>query len=323
MIYPGKLEKGDLIKIISPSNGIIKEKKIKQLEDAKKYLVSKGYVVEEDKYVRNSIFGASSSDVDRALEFNKNMDDSSVKAMMACSGGDFLNQMLDYVKFNKIKNNVKWIQGQSDITSLLYYITTKYDIATIYNFNVKTYGDSSIPQEMLDNSISLLENKNIVQREYGYQIKEENENISWKCINEFKPIKGRLIGGCLESLKDLIGTKYDCTKKFIEKYKDDGIVWYFDIYSMSNEDILRTMWQLKHLGWFKYTKGILFGRLYEEINYTGISFENVVQYYLKDLNVPILINTDIGHTDPVMSLVNGAIVKINHNNVFEMETIFE
>lgn len=32
-----------------------------------------------------------------------------------------------------------------------------------------------------------------------------------------------------------------------EKYIEDGIIWYFDVAEMTNEDILRTMWQFKML----------------------------------------------------------------------------
>lgn len=323
MIYPNKLLNGDLIKIISPSNGIIKKNKIENLELAKEYLNSKGFKTEEDKYVRSSINGVSSDEKKRAAELNNAILNKDVKALIACSGGDFLIQILDYIKFNKIKDNIKWVQGHSDITSLLYYITTKYDIATIYSFNIKTFGDKDIPKDMLDNNISFLENNPIIQKEYGYKLGKEKTNINWECITQFKPIKGRIIGGCLDSLKDLVGTKYDNTKKFIEKYKNDGIVWYFDVAEMTNEDILRTIWQLKQIGWFKFCKGIIFGRLYEEINYTGISLKEAINYNLKDFNIPIIINADIGHTDPVITIVNGSIVEINYNNKYEVETKFE
>lgn len=323
MIYPNKLLKNDLIEIISPSNGIIKEKKIEELEFAKVFLSSKGFKIIEDAYVRSSINGVSACEEKRANELNNAINNKDIKALIACSGGDFLIEILDLIKFNDFKKNIKWIQGQSDITSLLYYITTKLDIATIYSFNVKTFGNKNVPRKMLDNNIKFLENNPIVQKEYGCRIDNEKTYMNWECITKFEPIKGRIIGGCLDSLKDLIGTKYDNTKKFVEKYKNDGIIWYFDIAEMTNEDVLRTMWQLKQLNWFENCKGIIFGRLYEEINYTGISFRDAINYYLKKFNIPIIINADIGHTDPVITIVNGSIVKISYKESFEMETLFE
>ena len=85
---------------------------------------------------------------------------------------------------------------------------------------------------------------------------------------------------------------------------------------MTNEDILRTLWQLKKAGWFKECRGILFGRLENEITYTNTSLTDAIKYNLNDLNIPILINVDIGHTNPVFTIVNGSIIKIEKKDKY-------
>lgn len=324
MIYPNKLSKNDVIEIISPSNGV-KLKKIKKYEKAIEKLEDYGFKILEDKYVRNSINGTSSNAYNRALEFNKAIVNKEAKALIACSGGDYLIQILDLINFKNIKSNIKWIQGQSDITPLLFYITTKYDIATIYSFNAKTFGEESVPELMINNNIQFITGNTPSQTEYGFRIKEDKIEEYWECIsNKNNDIKGRIIGGCLDSLKDIIGTKYDNVKRFINAYKNDGIIWYFDVAQMTNEDILRTMWQFKNAGWFNNCVGIMFGRLDNEITYTNTSLADAIKYNLDILNIPILINTDIGHTDPVFTIINGSKVKITkNNNKYMMETIFE
>lgn len=323
MIYPNKIEKNDIIEIISPSNGV-KKKKIEQYEKAIKRLESFGFNIIEDKYVRNSVNGVSADASSRSKELNNALENKNVKALIACSGGDYLVQIMDLVKFDLIKNNIKWIQGHSDITALLFYLTTKYDIATIYSFNVKIFGNDLLPYKMINNNIDILMGKLPKQEEFGYKIDDEKVELLWECITLEKSFSGRIIGGCLDSLKDIIGTKYDCVNNFINKYNKDGIIWYFDVAEMTNEDILRTMWQFKSAGWFKGCNGILFGRLNNEINYTGISLEDAIKHNLIDLNIPVLINTDIGHTDPVVTIVNGSIVKIDKvNNKYTLETFFE
>ena len=324
MIYPKKVNKNDTIEIISPSNGV-KSEKIKKLEKALKKLNSYGYKVIEDKYVRNTENGVSSSAFNRSIELNNAIKNKEIKALIACSGGDFLVQIMDLIKFDQFKKNTKWVQGQSDITPLLIYITTKLDIATIYSFNAKSFGEDNLPELMIKNNIEFLNGKTPKQIEYGYKIDSDKIEQPWECITEDREFKGRIIGGCLDSLKDIIGTKYDCVKKFIKKYKEDGIIWYFDVAEMTNEDILRTMWQFKNAGWFIGCKGILFGRIENEINYTGITLKDAINYSLFDLNIPIFINTDIGHTEPVHTLINGSIVKVikDKDNKHIMETIFE
>ncbi len=324
MIYPKKLNRNDIIEIISPSNGV-KSKKIKKIEKAVEKLNNYGYKVVEDKYVRNTEYGVSSSAFNRAVELNNAIENKEIKALIACSGGDYLVQIMDLISFNQLKKNTKWIQGQSDITPLLFYITTKLDIATIYSFNAKSFGDDNLPELMIKNNLEFLSGKMPEQIEYGYKIDDAKIEQPWECTTEDREFKGRIIGGCLDSLKDIIGTKYDYVKEFIKKYIEDGIIWYFDVAEMTNEDILRTMWQFKNAGWFIGCKGILFGRIENEINYTGIALKDAVNYNLLDLNVPIFINTDIGHTDPVYTIINGSIVRVtkDKNNKHIMETTFE
>ena len=51
---------------------------------------------------------------------------------------------------------------------------------------------------------------------FARQNEKELENIS---------INGRLLGGCVDVLLNLVGTRFDKTKEFVQKYKDDGILW--------------------------------------------------------------------------------------------------
>ncbi len=303
MIYPSSINKGDIIKIISPSNGI-KESKLIKLDKAINNLNKYGFKVIEDNYTRFSNYGVSTSKENRILELNNSFSDDS-KALIAVSGGDFINEIMPKLKFKNYLYNIKWIQGHSDITILLYYLTTNYDVATIYNFNVTGYTNKNI---ITDNAILALENK--LNKQYSY---------NWKCLKDFDLIEGRIIGGCLESLKDIIGTKFDAFKKFAKKYRNDGIIWYFDISQFSVEDISRTMWQFKNMGYFKYCKAILFSKI-EEISYTGLSLEQVLNNELQELNIPIIMNGNFGHNINAFTIVNGAIFKIKKiNNNYEMD----
>ena len=45
-------------------------------------------------------------------------------------------------------------------------------------------------------------------------------------------LKGRTIGGCLDVLIALVGTRFDKTKSFIEKYKEDGFIWYLESFNL-------------------------------------------------------------------------------------------
>ena len=46
-------------------------------------------------------------------------------------------------------------------------------------------------------------------------------------------MQGRLLGGCLDCLSNLAGTKYDKVAEFNEKYKEDGVIWFIESCDLS------------------------------------------------------------------------------------------
>ena len=234
--------------------------------------------------------------------------------------------MLSELNFNVILNNPKWIQGYSDPTSLLFTITTNLDIATIYANNFKTFSMNPWHYS-LENNFKILKGNIIKQESFDLYEKDffssSNDGqynldtpVIWKnlfssdCFN----IHGRIIGGCIDVLGNLIGTRFDKTKEFVERYKDDGIIWYFENCELTNEDIVRVLWQMKEANWFKYVKGIVFGRSATDSSYYNVSFKNAISTSLSYLNVPIIYDVDIGHVAPRMTIINGAIANINFCN---------
>lgn len=295
MKTPKFIKKGDTIGYSSMSNGITSTKKIMQLEESKTVL--KDYKIIEDKYTRSSFKGESANALLRSKELNKLIKNKNINLIMSVTGGNFLNEVLDYCKFTAFKNNPKWIQGQSDSTILLYYLTTKYNIKTIYSFNSNSL--SKCTEGEIKNNLDILSGLKLTQKDY---------NNGWMFVDNIS-IEGRILGGCLECLIDLIGTKYDYTKRFINKYKEDRIIWYFDIDYMNNEDLLRNLWHLKNAGWFKYTDLIIFGRV-EENSYEGISEKEAIERGLSGTNIKYITNFDLGHTFPRITIVNGSIVRV-------------
>ena len=322
MIFLGFLKEHDIIGVTAPSDGITDEVKLKRLDNAIKNFDSRGFNIKETPNVRCSVKGRSSSSKERAEELESLYKDDNVKTIITSGGGDFLLEMLSELDFNAIKDNPKWLQGYSDPTRLLFTITTNLDIATIYADNFKTFGMEPW-HKSLENNLEILKG-NIIEQTSFSKYEEDKKLITglepfnltkkvyWKNLNnkDNLNIKGRIIGGCLDLITELFGTRFDKTKDFLEKYKDDGIIWYFDVCDLSSESLIRTLWKLKDNGYFKYAKGILFSRVYACNSYYDISYEETIYESLKDLNIPVIINADIGHVSPRMTIINGAIATI-------------
>ncbi len=327
MIYPKSIKENDLLGITAISDGITSDIDIKRLNNAKKQFCNRNFKIIETDNVRHSIFGKSASSKTQAAQLEQLYKNKDVKAIFCVAGGDFALEVLSYINFDIIKKNPKWFQGFSDPTSLLFTITTNLDIATIYASNFSAFGMETW-HKSLETNLEILKGRQIIQKSFdkfqkniipykdgteGYNL---DEKVYWKIISDDKKIEltGRIIGGCLDVLQDLFGTRFDNTKKFIEKYKNDGIIWYFDIAELTSESLIRILWKFKDNGWFKYTKCILFSRIIEEKSYYDISYSNAIKMILKGLNIKIAIDCCFGHVSPRITIINGAIAKIKIQN---------
>ena len=136
---------------------------------------------------------------------------------------------------------------------------------------------------------------------------------------------GRLLGGCVDILTLLCGTRYDKVDEFLERYKDDGIVWFLECCDLDPLSMRRAFWQLRGAGWFRTAKGFLIGRpLHFEEEMFGADQYNAVTSILGDMGVPIVMDTDIGHLPPMMPIVSGALGDIKASgNEIKIKYLFE
>ena len=327
MIYPKFLKKGDTIGIPAPSDGAYDELHINKQKNAKLKMEQMGYKIVQSKNIYNSTKGRSANAQQRAEELNSMFEDNNINFIICAAGGEFLVECLPYVDFNKITQNPKFIQGFSDPTGILFQLTTKYDIATIYSMNFGDFGTENYSRDITDN-LEIISGNLIKQESYEMFENERAEKITglegynytdkveWKTLdNKDITIKGRIIGGCLDLIAELSGTKYDGVKDFLEKYKQDGIIWFFDNCELSKEELIRVLWKFDELGYFKYTKGIVFGRCGNDNSYLDYTMEQALQdSVVSNLNIPIIYDADISHKGPSMTIINGAIATVCSQN---------
>lgn len=318
MKYPKFLDNNSIIGITAPSAGVGQYDECFDL--SLETLKKNQWKILETKNVRTD-GDVSSSPKQRTDEFIELMQNEDVDMIFCASGGDFLTDMLPSLKEQETKIKEKWVMGASDPTNLLYYLTTSHDIATLYGHNAGSF-DSKNLYKSQEVALEYLKGNILPQESYEYYEEDKNSRtngdynltgkVEWKSNQEKIEVEGRVIGGCLDCLKYLPGTPYDKTNEFIEKYKEDGILWYFDIFSMTAEDVYLTLFQLKEAGWFKYAKGIIVGRVLFPNHYTSMTYERAFYDTFKE--IPVIIDADIGHVAPKMTIMNGSIGKITYQN---------
>lgn len=321
MIYPKFLRRNDVIGITAPSAGV--GHKEASFNKSINEFIKRGYLIRETNNVRTDNI-RSSTDIIRGTEFNSLVSDDEVKAIIAASGGDFNLEMLPFINEYALIKKPKWIAGSSDPTNILYYVTTKLDIATIYGFNAGSF-DKDDRYPFQKSSFEILKGNIISQNSFKYfdsnnnfsvdEIKLNGE-VNWQLvmpgkseiIDKYSPrgsqtleVTGRLIGGCIDCISKLIGTPFDGTGDFVDRYKDK--IWFFDNFAMNALDLYLTMLQMKYCGYFKGTKAVIFGRTMFP------SDKDIVYIDLlkKVFDIPFIWNADIGHVKPCFTIINGSI----------------
>ena len=167
---------------------------------------------------------------------------------------------------------------------------------------------------------------NLVVYPGAHSVQRDTETIRWKHETEkvdqmlytgaenpdaIVTMEGRLVGGCVDCLVNLLGTQFDYVNQFNEKYKEDGIIWFLECCDLNVMGIRRAMWQMKNAGWFQHVKGFLIGRpccIGEEM--MGLDHYHAVVDILKEFEVPIIMDMDIGHRPPMMPLVCGSMAEV-------------
>lgn len=327
MIYPDFLKQGDTIGVTAGSDGKSSELDAIRLNHAKKQFNALGFDVIETDNVRKSERGRSSDAVTRASELNQLIIDDKVKAIFQACGGDFLMEMLPKLDYELIQKHPKWYQGYSDPTGLLYTITVNCDMATVYSSN---YGDFGMGEwhPCLKENIEILEGNNVLQQSFdffmdgfqekvtGYEGYVPEKKVLWQNGRDEEKIQldGRLLGGCLDVLLNLVGTRFDKTKSFINQYQEDGIVWYLESFDLSSEQLATGLWNLKEAGWFEHAKGFVFGRPCFYKSGYDFTYKEAIFSVLEELNLPIIFDADLGHKPPRFTFVNGAKASIICSN---------
>lgn len=317
---PNYLQKNDTIYLVAPSFGCTTKPYNIRLKKSISLFKKLEYNIIEGKNIwLNEGIMSSNNPIERANEI---MDayKSDASVVWSVGGGEVMCEILPYINFDLIKENPKWFVGFSDNTNLCYTITTTLDIETIYGVNFP--GMYNLEYDAKD-TLDMLIGKNKFK---GYKKWQEASKVTplakytfgkrTKIIqyNYTTPIKGRIIGGCLDCLINLCGTKFDKTKEYIERHKDEGIIFFMEACDLNPISLRRALFQLKNSGWFDNVSMFVIGR---SLNYKSKIMNQTMEdtYFdlLKEFNKPILLNVDLGHLAPSMPIRVGSIVSIEYN----------
>lgn len=275
--------------------------------------------------------------------------------IISVGGGECMCETMSKVDFDVLrKATPKWYMGYSDNTNMTFLMTTILDTASIYGPNAGAFGMEPwhkyvkdawdvITGKKLEKTVGI--GKRISVQNYDkFEIESlKSEENPLASTNATEPVQilgfdakvmstndketyvpsmvdklefsGRLIGGCLDCLVNLLGTRLDYVNQFVERYKEDGIIWYLEACDLNVFGIRRALWQMYEAGWFKYVKGFVFGRPANPFEMHGLNhIDAQLEIPVKTLHVPVICDADIGHVSPQMTIINGALADVKYES---------
>lgn len=337
MRFPKSLPENGTIGFVAPSFGCQIEPYRSGFENAQKKWKEMGYALKlgPNCYAGEGI-GISNTPEKCARELMDAYLDKDSDCLISCGGGELMCETLEYLDFEKLaKAEPKWYLGYSDNTNFTYLQATLCDTASIYGPCAAAFGMEPWHDSLKDtfdiltgkvNDVSGYETwelESLKDEDHPlvpYHVTEEkilrsylgNKPICWEQNSEKLHFRGRLLGGCMDCLVNLVGTRFDKTREFVEKYKEDGIIWFLEACDLNVFDMRRAMWHMEQAGWFEHVRGFLIGRprLYGQ-EMMGLNAYEAVLKVAGSKNVPVIMDVDLGHLPPMMPIIVGAMGEVS------------
>lgn len=329
MRYPKNLPAGGTIGFPAPSFGCATEPYSTAFEHALSKWEAMGYKVLPGPNARvEQGVGISNTPRKCAQEFMEMYLSQETNCLISCGGGELMCEILPHVDFLKLaKAEPKWFMGYSDNTNLTFLLATLADTASVYGPCAGSFGMEPLHESVRD-AFEILTGKRQRVHSYGMWEKEEikgaenplapynlTEKLAMQGFMGREPVdavkfSGRLIGGCLDVLANLVGTRFDYVAEFTEKYREDGIIWFLEACDLNVFSIRRAMWQLEEAGWFQHVRGFLVGRPANDAPMMNLDAWKAVLEVAGEKGVPVVLDVDLGHRPPMMPLVVGSMAEV-------------
>lgn len=335
MIIPKKPKKGEKIAIVSLSWGIAGEEGSRhQIELGNKRIREFGF---EPLWMPHSLKGIEylkEHPDKRAEDLITAFLDPEIKGIITAIGGEDTFRLTPFLMENQfekiVKENPKFFMGYSDTTTnhLLFY---QLGLSTFYGPSFLT-DFAELDTEMLPHTKKAFEDflnsdkLNYSPSPFWYEertdFSERNLNIKrikhpdekgYELLQGEKQFSGKLMGGCIESLYDLLkGKGYPMDRWIMEKYPlftekkewKDSLIFLETSELQPKPRILKKLLKtLIDYGIFDEAKGIIIGKPQDEIYYE--EYKKVFQRLFKKKNISIAYNFNFGHSYPKIILPYG------------------
>ena len=323
MRYPRPLAEGDRIDVTAPSMGVPGSLHAR-LDHAVSDLRAAGFEVRVEESVRQEGLASgppSTRRTELAAAFA-----GPARAVLPPWGGKLAIEIVKGTDWKALAEDPTWFVGWSDISTLLLPLTITTGVATIHGGSLMDE-----PWELpagfhrwtevaaLPEGASFTQTAAPYRRSRPWSDWDEEplgraeayeEPTAWTSLHaEDVELRGRLLGGCLETVSLLAGSSFGDLSGFARRHAPEGLIVYLEVVDSDAVSVLRMLWALRLAGWFDHANGILIDRTTAP-DTAELTQREAVERALGDLDIPVILDFDTGHQPPQMPLVNGALAEV-------------
>lgn len=343
MLIPPKLKKGDRVAIVSLSSGMLGEDFCSHnIEIGVRRLRELGL---EPVFMPNALKGIAflkDHPEKRAEDLKAAFLDNEIKGIICAIGGDDTYRTLpylmeDYEFIRAVHNAPKLFTGFSDTTinHLMFY---RLGMQTFYGPNFicdlgeiagemlpytkeafLSYLEENIQKDIRPSKVWYEERRDFSKAAVGTERVTHREGHGFELLQGSERFRGELLGGCLESLYDILSSaRYADQREICERYHifpslDEwkGKILFVETSEEKPEPELvrKELEALRAKGVFDAVSGIIVGKPQDEQFYE--EYKLIYKEVVDNPGLPILYNVNFGHALPRTVLPYGACVQVN------------
>ena len=312
------------IGIVSLSSGTIGEDFVKhEVELGIRRLKEMGLNV---KFMPNSLKGIKylkEHPESRADDLIEAYEDESIDIILCAIGGDDTYRLAPYLfendRLKKVIND-KLFLGFSD-TTINHFMLYKLGVSTYYGqsflADICELGPDMLPytrryfQDFVNGDLKYIRPSDVwYESRKDYSISQmgveliKHDNKGYEVLQGKFPVRGKLLGGCIDSIYDMFnGERYADMPEIVKKYELFPADWSDKILLLeTSEEIMspdkyrRALGYLKDKGVFDQVRGVICGKPMNNIYYE--EYKEVLTDVINNKDLPILYNFNIGHGLP-------------------------
>lgn len=245
---------------------------------------------------KKEFYAFSVSDKERAEEFMRMVRNPNLKAIVFYRGGYGAIRTLEYIDWEEVKRNPKWIVGFSDVTTML-MMYANMGIQSIHGAMLNSYWLNRRPD-----SSAITVGDALFGRVKEYKTTPHP-------FNKYGEAEGILVGGNMTLISVAEGTPYDLNI-------DENSILFIEEVGEGLNDVDRFMQQLKKSGKLGKVKAMLVGsyrKVVDDEDPWNLTPYELIKTYTDELDIPVIFNYPAGHGRPHYATYIGGPVKVTVN----------